>query len=293
MIDDRGGLAVATLIYFVFALPAAIFICLKHGFGRNGGFVFLMIFSITRIAGSIAQLVAVNDPSISSVTAAAVLTSSGFSTLLMAQIGLLQRINEGIPSDKGRIPPVVFRIMILALLVAFILGIVGGIDQTSSKPETQHDGQTYVHAVGGLFAAVFGIMSLETLFTGYNISHMIRGDRKLLYACAAAFPFLLVRLIYVEMIDFQVNPSVFNTVNGSTTCVVVQAFMASVEEYIAVFLFLAAGWFTPKLERRQLQAGKMVEDVRPPREEVMQQQQYDYGMQPAYGNQVSGSVQRD
>lgn len=92
MLGDRGALAVVTLIFFVLAFVAALFVCLKHGFGRNGGWVFLMIFSIIRVAGSIAELVAVNDPSISSITAAAVLASSGFSTLLMAQIGFLQRL---------------------------------------------------------------------------------------------------------------------------------------------------------------------------------------------------------
>ena len=92
MINDRGILAIVTLVYFILASIPCVIICRKHGFGRNGGFVFLLTFSVTRIAGSIAQIIAVNDPSVGAIIAAAVLTGSGFSTLLMAQIGILQRM---------------------------------------------------------------------------------------------------------------------------------------------------------------------------------------------------------
>lgn len=93
MLGDRGGLAVAQLIFYFFALLVSIFLCHKHGFGRSAGWVFLLILSLVRIAGSIAELVAVNDPSVSSITTATVLSSAGFSTLLMAQIGMLQRLS--------------------------------------------------------------------------------------------------------------------------------------------------------------------------------------------------------
>lgn len=92
MINDRGGLAIATLIFYVLAILASLLLCRKHGFGRNGGWIFLMIFSLIRVAGSIAELVAVNDPSVASVTAATALAGSGFSALLMAEIGVLQRL---------------------------------------------------------------------------------------------------------------------------------------------------------------------------------------------------------
>ena len=257
MINDRAGLALATLIFFIFALPASFIVCRKHGFGRNSGWYFLLSFSLFRIAGSIAEIVAVNQPSTSSLTAAAVLASSGFSTLLMAQIGLLQRINEGIPSDKGRIPPLVFRVMVLALIVGIILSIVGGVDQSESSPKTQSNGRTYSHAAAGLFAAAFGIMEIESLFTAKNFAWIIPGDRKLLFAIGAAFPFLLVHLVYVELSAFQVNPALFNSVSGS---VVVQAFMSSLEDYIIVALFLVAGFAAPVLQRSQLLEGKSTGD---------------------------------
>ena len=106
IVDGRAALAIVTLIYFVLALPFSIFVCLRHGFGRNSGWIYLMTFSLTRVAGSIAQLVAVASPSVSSVTAASVLSSSGFSTLLMAEIGMLQRVYVTLfPSLGGKSAP--------------------------------------------------------------------------------------------------------------------------------------------------------------------------------------------
>ena len=92
MIGDRGGLAIAELIFYVPALVMSIVVASKHGFGRSAGWYFLIILSVSRIAGQIAQLVAVNQPTNESAqVAAAVLSSVGFSTLLAAQIGLLKR----------------------------------------------------------------------------------------------------------------------------------------------------------------------------------------------------------
>ena len=100
-------------------------------------------------------------------------------------------------------------------------------------------------------------MELETLFTAKNIRWMIPGDRKLLFAIGAAFPFFVARLVYTELVAFQVDPAIFNTVNGS---VVVMAFMSSLEEYVVVALFLAAGFVTPVLHRSELLQGKYMND---------------------------------
>ena len=88
------------------------------------------------------------------------------------------------------------------------------------------------------------------------IRQIIPGDRKLFYVMGLAFPFLLVRLVYVELVDFQVDPANFNTVTGS---VLIQGLMASLEEFVVVALFLAAGWGAPKLERKQLMQGRYVD----------------------------------
>ena len=148
--------------------------------------------------------------------------------------------------------------MILALIVAFALGITGGVYSAYSSPSAQSSAQTYQHAVGALFAASFGIMIIESALAVPRWHYIIRGDRKLLLAIGLAFPFMFVRLLYVEFNDFKVDYAVMNTISGS---VVVQAFMSSLEEFIVVAIFLTAGWLTPRIERRQLNPARYVGDA--------------------------------
>ena len=91
-VGDRGGLAIAEIIFYVVALPLSIFIANKHGFGRSAGWFFLIILSCARLGGAIAELVALNAPSASAFTATAILSNVGFANLLAAQLGILKRL---------------------------------------------------------------------------------------------------------------------------------------------------------------------------------------------------------
>lgn len=77
-------------------------------------------------------------------------------------------------------------------------------------------------------------------------------------AIAAAFPFLVVRLVYTEFVYFEFMSGTFNAITGS---VVVEAFVSYFPEYVVMLLFLVAGWFTPRIERHQIHSGKYVEDA--------------------------------
>ena len=102
-VGDRGGLSIAVLIFYTFALPISIFVANKHGFGRSAGWFFLIALSCSRLGGAIAELVAVNVQTESAFIASAVLANVGFSTLMAAQLGLMKRLHEGMP--RGRISP--------------------------------------------------------------------------------------------------------------------------------------------------------------------------------------------
>ena len=91
-VGDRGGLAIVELIFYAVALPISVMVAIKHGFGRSAGWVLLVPLSCARIGGAIAELVAINTSSPRAFTAAAILANVGFSMLVIAQLGLLQRL---------------------------------------------------------------------------------------------------------------------------------------------------------------------------------------------------------
>ena len=91
-VGDRGGLAIVELIFYVAALPVSLLVANKHGFGRSAGWFFLIILCLMRIAGAIAELVAINTLQTGAFIAAAILANVGFSTLLAALLGILKRL---------------------------------------------------------------------------------------------------------------------------------------------------------------------------------------------------------
>lgn len=92
-IGPAGGLAIAEIIFYVPALIVSLIVGRKHGFGRSGGWYFLIVLSLVRIAGGIAELVFINNPTdTSAAIAAIVLSSIGLTTLLAAALAMLRRM---------------------------------------------------------------------------------------------------------------------------------------------------------------------------------------------------------
>jgi hypothetical protein len=95
---------------------------------------------------------------------------------------------------------------------------------------------------------------LEAGITAVLFRHfrgIIQGDETILIAVGASIPFLLVRLVYSLMVVFAHNPD-FNVLTGS---VIIQAFMATLEEFIVVLLYVTAGLRAPKIRRSQIEMG--------------------------------------
>jgi hypothetical protein len=94
MLDNRGDLAIAILVFYVLGLPVAAYVCFRHGFGRQLGWLYLLLLPIVRIVGAAMEIAAenVNPPSIGLYTAAAVLYSIGLVPLLLCLMGFLKRV---------------------------------------------------------------------------------------------------------------------------------------------------------------------------------------------------------
>ena len=133
-----------------------------------------------------------------------------------------------------------------------IIGIIGGTNSFSSQLKSRQDAPTLLKASGIVFLVAFIILTGVALVTLSKIGSVIKGDRKLVFAVVTGEPFLLVRVIYILLVDFGTNPSLFSNTQGN---VIVQAFMSVFEEFVVVMLYLAAGFFTPKIDRSQVRPG--------------------------------------
>ncbi|MCJ1250288.1 hypothetical protein MMC30_007514 [Trapelia coarctata] len=250
MVTDREGLSIGTLIFYLPALFIASFVAYKHGFGRQAGWFFLILLALARIIGSICEIASVSSPSRGVITAFVILSSVGLSPLILAMLGLLKRVQEGMANGPS-VPPAVFNFLTLAPIAGLVLAIIGGTDLASTDPSNVAPGHTLTRAAIIIFLVVFIILSMITIFTFFFLRSISPGEHRILYAVALSIPFLLVRLIYSLLANFD-SGTTFSLSAGN---VVVQAFMATIEEFVVVALYLAAGILAPKIARADVQPG--------------------------------------
>ncbi|MCJ1471674.1 hypothetical protein MMC13_000314 [Lambiella insularis] len=256
MIDSREGLSIAELVFYVPGLFLAAFVAFRHGFGRESGWIFLVILSLIRIIGSICEIVSVSSPSQGVDECYIILASVGLSPLILAMLGLLKRVHQSM-STGSFLPPRILNLLGIIPIVALILAIVGGTDQSSSNPGTVSTGVTLSRVGVVLFMVVFVVLALITLATFFKFRSITSGEDRVLIAIALAVPFLFVRLIYSLLANFSGNPD-FNFVTGN---VVIEACMDSLMEFVVVILFLGAGLLAPKIPKSNVRPGIAYEEA--------------------------------
>lgn len=90
--QGRDIIAIVELIFYIPTLVLGAIVCFKHGFRRSSGFIFTTLLCVVRIAGAICQLISRTDHSTGLFEAIAIFDSLGLSQLLMATLGLLNRL---------------------------------------------------------------------------------------------------------------------------------------------------------------------------------------------------------
>lgn len=91
MLDARTIIATVQLIFF---LPSAILctaLCIRHGFDRTAGWIYILLLALTRCAAAVCQLIYKNQPSVQLAITIGVLDSVIISPLLLSLLGILAR----------------------------------------------------------------------------------------------------------------------------------------------------------------------------------------------------------
>ncbi|KAI9801425.1 MAG: hypothetical protein M1825_003405 [Sarcosagium campestre] len=238
-IDYRSGISIFEILLYSPCLIVALWLALRHGFGRNSGWIFLVLFTLVRLVGSSTQLISISNRSKNVAITDIICQSIGLSPLILVCVGLLSRANDssGNLHYKKIVPPIIFRIISLLSLIGVILCIVGVTDSTGSvngnfgKPAIQ----TKVGVM--LFLLAWFVLCLLLGVITLHISKIELGERRLVLAVAVSIPFLFVRLIYSVLSVYSENEH-FNPLTGSVT---VKLFMAILEELVVILTCLAVG----------------------------------------------------
>jgi hypothetical protein len=93
MVSKSEAITIAELCVYVPIFFLTLIIIFRHGFRRQLGWIYLVIFCIVRCAGAGFKIASEHDPSSTiDVEWSAILQSVGLSPLLMASLGFLKRV---------------------------------------------------------------------------------------------------------------------------------------------------------------------------------------------------------
>ena len=247
-LNARASISIFQLFFFAPALVGAALLCLKHGFGRSSGWLFLLLVSILRIAGAGAQLDTYSNQSAGVYVASAILGSFGLSTLLLASLGLLSRTTDSINRNiNGFLNAYHFRLVQLITSIGLILSIVG---DTRIKFDPVHETITVpTETKAGILILLVSWIAifLIALVTLKDMSHVSEGDRSLAWAVITTLPFLLIRTVY-SILTIFLNNKDFNLIFPSA---ITMWTLSTIEEAFIVLIMIVIGFRTEKIESRQ------------------------------------------
>lgn len=260
-LTESNQVSIAELAIYLPALFIAIFLCVRHGFGRSSGWLYLIIFSLARIIGPSMQLATISQPrNYSLYIGAATLQSIGLSPLILVELGLLSRALSSIrKSVQTRVNENMLRVVQIVVLVGLILTSVGGSQAGSNFADTGVYTPSNLSQIGiGLMIAGFVLTVLAAAQVALQISHAEPGEKRLALAVGLSLPFVLVRLAYAAATVYSGNPK-FNQLTGDVS---VQIGMSVVMEMIAVAILEGFGLTLkkiPKVEKNKSQGSNQYE----------------------------------
>ncbi|KAE8444300.1 hypothetical protein EG329_000707 [Mollisiaceae sp. DMI_Dod_QoI] len=209
MLTYLNGISVATILFYVLVLILTISLLGRHNPPKAGGWLFLLCFAVLRLIAAGLQLATIKNPDNPSLPIGfTTVQMIGIAPLEIAALCLLSSVIKSInkaggeEGDKRRLPfpPLLTGIIIF---VGFILGIVGGVKETS---EFKNSGvlvtKTESKVAIGLFLVCFALIVLGALTTSIRVSPAKSSEKHLLIAIAVSLPFFLVRLVYSSIQAF-------------------------------------------------------------------------------------------
>lgn len=245
-LSELDAISVACIAFYTPALFLSSYLAFIHGFRRNAGWLYLVIFSVIRLMSASFQLASVysSPGNLDLIIGAQTLLSIGISAMVLTMLGLLSRVLESISSYGGEdtlVKPRYIRWVQLFVIVGLILGIVGGSLSGSSVSSGQGFKIFSETKIGlGFMIAGFGIVVIATILTAFQVNKAEKGEKRLLLAVAIAIPFVAVRVVFSGIAVYGDNPD-FSAYRGSTKYASYLLGMAIIMEMCCVVIFEGVG----------------------------------------------------
>ncbi|KAJ7071489.1 hypothetical protein C8F01DRAFT_1110750 [Mycena amicta] len=194
-LDTRGIIAAAQLGAYTPIAAVSLYLTIRYALRRDAGWIFLLIFSLTRIAGGALIIAAevMKNPTQDMFLAAYILFHAGLAPLMLSTLGFLGLAGQHAYSEyihTTRIAVAFF------LIVALGLSIAGCILGTHLAPKQAHIGDILRKTASALYGAVY-IALIYVHIRCWDDRYELRSfRRRLLSGILLALPVLGVRVAY-------------------------------------------------------------------------------------------------
>ncbi|UKZ78726.1 hypothetical protein TrVFT333_006472 [Trichoderma virens FT-333] len=150
-LDSHGKLALVQVIVYIPIGLFCIYNNIRHGFRRDAGWIYLTIFTIIKIAGSIMTMEIENGKDQNLTTTAAIMNTVALSPLLNASLSFL---NVGLNKSRSftRHIAAALKPLHLLIIVGLFLSVSGGVSRTKTSQNSLDDGARELQAASGVFA---------------------------------------------------------------------------------------------------------------------------------------------
>lgn len=204
-LDTYDNIAIAEIVVYTFFLGGGVFLCVRDGIRKSSGWRFLVVLALARLIGSALLLATVSDSTNESLYIGwMTLNGVGFGPLILTLVALLGRLLDSINRsvEQPVVKPVYVRGIELCMLLAMILLIVGGTsaDYTivNGSPKITYPTESKVGGI--LMIVVLVFLLLQTLVVVRHQSKIADGDGRILVGVLVSLPFVVVRLVYTELL---------------------------------------------------------------------------------------------
>ncbi|KAJ7770826.1 hypothetical protein DFH07DRAFT_805385 [Mycena maculata] len=196
-LDTRGIIAAAQLGGYVPIAALTFYLVIRYALRRDAGWLFMLIFSLTRIAGG-ALIIAgelMKNPSPDLFIAAYIMFHAGLAVLMMSTIGFLGLAGQHTYSEYLHTTRM-FRAVAFFLVVAMALAIAGGILGTHIAPTQGHVGDILRKTAAVLYGVLYLVLIVIHMRCWGDRYEMRSHRRRLLGGVLIALPVLGARVAY-------------------------------------------------------------------------------------------------
>ncbi|KAJ7919048.1 hypothetical protein B0H13DRAFT_2230951 [Mycena leptocephala] len=194
-LDTRGIIAAAQLGGYVPIAALSLYLTIRYALRRDAGWLFMFIFSSTRIAGG-ALIVAgelTKNPSPDLFIAAYIMFHAGLAVLMLSTIGFLGLAGQHTYSEYLHTTRMAVAFFII---IAMGLAIAGGILGTHIAPTQGHIGDILRKTAAALYGALYLVLFFIHLRCWADRYEMRSYRRRLLGGVLLALPVLGARVAY-------------------------------------------------------------------------------------------------